>query len=126
MAVAGISASANTHASKPFPDVFDAHIEALLLACSRHYEEEEEEQASKRMTLDGTAGSSSKRPFAALKSEEIAKAKLSAVPEKTDGYKVLHWCDHRCAVHGDIIAPIEQLSMQQLATHLRKFVTVLR
>ena len=83
MAVAGTSASANTHASKPFPDVFDAHIEALLLACSQHYEEEEEEQASKRMTLDGTAGSSSKRPFAALKSEEIAKAKLSAVPEKT-------------------------------------------
>ena len=48
MAVA--SASTNARASESFPDVLDAHVEALLLACSQHYEEEEE-QASKRMIV---------------------------------------------------------------------------
>ena len=43
------------------------------------------------MTLDGRAGSSSKRPFAALKSDEIAKAKCSSRKD-FDGHKVLHWC----------------------------------
>ena len=46
-----VSASANARASESFPDVLDAHVEALLLACSQHYEEEEEEQASKRMIV---------------------------------------------------------------------------
>ena len=108
-----VSASANARASESFPDVLDAHVEALLLACSQHYEEEEEEQASKPMKLDSTTGSSSKQPFAAPKSEEeIAKAKLSAVPEKTLANTKYcigvwnQWCDHRHAVHGDIIPPI--------------------
>ena len=111
--VAVASASANVHVSESFPDILDAHIEALSLACSQQYEEEEEEQASKRMKLDSTTGSSSKWPFAVPKSEEeIAKAKLSAVPEKTlaDTKYCIgvwnQWCDHRHAVHGDIIPPI--------------------
>lgn len=120
--------------SEPFPDDIDAHVEALFLACSQHYEEEEEKQVSKCMKLDTSSGSSSKQPFAALKSEEeIAKAKLSAVPEKTllDTKYCIgvwnHWCDHRCAVHGDNIPPIEQLSMQQqLAMHLCSFVFEVR
>ena len=65
-------------------DEIDAHVEALFSACSQHFEEAEE-QRSKYIKLDTTPGSSSiKQPFAAPKSvEEIAKAKLSAVPEKT-------------------------------------------
>ena len=117
-----------------FPDDMDAHVEALLLACSQQFEEEEEEQASKRIKLDPTPEcSSSKRPFAAPKSrEEIAKAKLSAVPEKTlidTNYCVRlwnQWCDHRRATHGDSIPAIEQLSMQELATHLCNFVFEVR
>ena len=38
---------------------WDAHVEALFLACSQHFEEEEEEQTSKRIKLDTTPGSSS-------------------------------------------------------------------
>ena len=47
-------------ASEPFPDDINVHTEALLLACSQHYEYEEEEQASKRMKLDTTSRSSFK------------------------------------------------------------------
>ena len=65
-------------------DEIDAHVEALFSACSQHFEEAEE-HCSERIKPDTTPGSSSiKRPFAALKSlEDIAKAKLSADPEKT-------------------------------------------
>ena len=70
----------------PSLDDLDAHVDALLLACSTQYEEEElQAQAPKRARVDlAQKPSSNKRVFGAQKTEqEIAKAKLSAVPGAT-------------------------------------------
>ena len=127
------------HERKPYVDVsygrdpppldeLDAHIDALLLECSKQFEEEQLEQhSSKHMKLDTSSKSSPcKRVFAAPKPyEEIAKTKLSAIPDKTISYSAgvwKQWCDHRLQAYIDRIPPLEQLSMSELASHLCNFV----
>ena len=78
------------NASPPLGEL-DAYVDSLLLACSQQYEEEEEElnwKIAKRIKVDPavnqSSSTSSKRVFAAPKNEdEIAKAKLSAIPDTT-------------------------------------------
>ena len=74
-----------------------------------------------------TTSSTKKRVFAVPKSEEeIDKAKVSAIPEKTltDAKYCSsiwnQWCEHQFEVYGDRIPPLEQLasSYQEFALHL--------
>ena len=109
--------------------------DALLLACSQQFEEEEEEElnrkSAKRIKVDPavnqSSSTSSKRVFAAPKNEdEIAKAKLSAIPDTTlvdTNYCVRmwkQWCDHRHSVYGDTIPSLEEISVSELATSYLK------
>ena len=109
-------------------DDLDAHVDALLLACSSQFEGEEltlpaPEHARVNHTPNKEEESSSKRVFGAPKTEqEIAKAKLGAVPDATlvdTNYCVRiwkEWCDHRSAGYGDIIPYLEDITVPELAS----------
>ena len=117
-------------------DDLDAHVDTLLFACSSQFEEEELTLfAPKRARVSHTPNkeSSSKQVFGAPKTEqEIAKAKLGAVPDATlvdTNYCVRiwkEWCDHRSAEYGNIIPCLEDITVPELASHLSNFVFEIR
>lgn len=107
-------------------DDLDAHVDALLLACSSQFEGKELTlPAPKHARVNHTPNKefSSKRVFGAPKTEqEIAKVKLGAVPDATlvdTNYCVWiwkEWCDHRSAEYGDIIPCLEDITVPELAS----------
>ena len=124
-------------------DPLEAELGSLLLACSQQYEEHHEElesiPLSKRLRFDPppslstNAKTKTKHSFAVPKSESaIAKAKESATPAKTledtEYCKTIwnDWCKHCSTAFEDTIAPITQLSEEQLADYLSNFIFEVR
>ena len=124
----------NHAAAATSPTSPDALVDALLLACSQQYEGSPLEQETKRSKLDPSKKvSTKKRAFAVPKTEEeVAQAKLSAVPAKTLAdtsycFRIWkEWCDHRLVSCGNSIPSIEQLTPSELASYMSNFVFEVR
>ena len=128
----------NPAGNEPPPtSTMDESIDALVLECCRRCVEEELKLSDpKRARVDTRSTlkeASTKRVFGTQKTEqEIAKAKLSAVPGATvtdTNYCVRiwkEWCDHRCSVYGDDIPCLKVLPVPQLASHLSNFIFEVR
>ena len=138
----------------PYPilesDPLEAELDSLLLACSQQYDNQQEfMQDAKRPRLDMSSSSTQSlvpttssgactksknlRSFAPPKSEDdIAKAKRNAIPNKTHEdtrYCISiwnDWCKHCSVDLGEAISPIEDLSIDELANLLRRFIFEVR
>ena len=112
-------------------DALDAHIDTLLRASLQQLEEQPAEPETKRLKL-GQPGKL-KRVFAKPKTEEeVAQAKLAAIPAKTladTNYCIgvwMDWTQHRLATLGENIPPIEQMTLPDLEKRLSNFIFEVR
>ena len=112
-------------------DALDTHVDTLLQACLQQLEEQSAEPETKRLKLEQTG--KLKRVFAKPKTEEeVAQAKLSAIPAKTltdTNYCIgvwMDWTQHRLATLGENILPKEQMTLPDLEKRLCNFIFEVR
>ena len=104
-------------------------LDELLHACASCLDEFETEALEKRQHNAASNPAPVKRKFHPAKTgEDLATARIGAISKKTLSdtrycFRVWNeWCLHRNENYGEIIPPIEEITIDNLSYHLRRFI----